>query len=325
MAFPLAARAAVVGPWGSGPAPSFDGSERPFLQYSASPGGTIHDRISIVNYGETPLTFDLYTADGFNTKNGAFALQAQGAPRHSVGAWIALPYPAVTVAPHTRDLVPFTLTVPLNATPGDHAGGVVALERIAALPPNQKEVFQRDGIGTRIFVRVIGPIRPALAITQLRINKTAPFLGGGHGMIIATVDNTGDTTLGGTATFKVSGGLGGAAHFRPVSIQTLLPGNSIQIEEPWSSLPFVGPATVTATVNYGTSSTEASTTTWFIPTVLKLVVGALVVAAAVWAIFRWRKRRAARRSQAEEPAPEPVAVGATSTASPLQPSDVPSE
>ena len=62
--------------------------------------------------------------------------------------------------------IPFTLDVPTDATPGDHAGGVALNEAIRAgdqggTPDSNIDIAGRDGVGARIYLRSRAPSKRA--------------------------------------------------------------------------------------------------------------------------------------------------------------------
>ncbi|KOG91713.1 hypothetical protein ADK38_01645, partial [Streptomyces varsoviensis] len=92
-------------------------SGRPYFYLEGAPGTVLTDKISITNPGARPRTVRLRgtDADGAESRGGA----------GDAGAWLSLASKTVEVPPHTRADVPFTVTVPADAVPGDHPGAIV--------------------------------------------------------------------------------------------------------------------------------------------------------------------------------------------------------
>ena len=83
-----------------------------------------------------------------------------------IGAWVHADGDSVTIKPGKSADVPFKVTLPDNATPGDYMGGIVtsltqadAAERI--------NVDQRLAI--RVRLRVGGELKPSLVIEDLHV------------------------------------------------------------------------------------------------------------------------------------------------------------
>lgn len=298
------AGAGTVGPWGVAPATtSTNQRARPFFDYSQPAGGTIRDSVSISNFGDYPLTYDLYPADGYNLANGAFGLRGASDPRVDVGAWIRLSTRVVSVPPHKMSIVPFTIGVPLDATPGDHAGGIVALLRPVAAPaPGGNQVQTREGVGARIYLRVPGPLRPMLAVTSVSIATRTGAFGGGNARIRASLANTGNVRLDATAQVKVTDVFGDTVKVFPaMPLNALLPGSRITLTENWRNLPFAGPYQVKVMLSSAGVKGTGATSTWVIPWAVVVLVGLLLCGLVAWRV--WRRRARARANRGGSPPP----------------------
>ena len=176
------ARPAVAAEWTVEPAANRFGSGRQDYRYTINPGGRIDDGIVVVNHGTTPLQLALRTKDA--TSKG-------------VGAWVHLDRDDVTVRPGESVEVPFALTLPDDAAPGDYVGGIVASRR-----------EQRAGIPIRL--RVGGPLKPSLSVERLQVDyaDTPNPLGKGDATVTYTIHNTGNAILTARQTVSVSGPFG---------------------------------------------------------------------------------------------------------------------
>ncbi|WP_159052189.1 WxL protein peptidoglycan domain-containing protein, partial [Streptomyces niveiscabiei] len=125
---PAPARAADNGSWSVYPA-STAVAARPYFFVSADPGHTVRDKVVVANKTDRPMRFRLYAADAYNTaRDGGFAVKSVGEKMSGVGAWAKLPGSSVSVPARGTVTVPFTITVPAGAEPGDHPGAIVALD-----------------------------------------------------------------------------------------------------------------------------------------------------------------------------------------------------
>jgi hypothetical protein len=204
--------------------------------------------------------------------------------------------------------VPFRITVPGNATPGDHAGGIVAsLPTEGDVAGDAVSVDRR--VGARIHVRITGTLNPSLAVTDLRASFHGSPLGlPGEVRVSYVVRNDGNLRLVGRPSVRVRGPFGvGERHVVGERLAELKPGDSVEISSVVPGVWQLGGLTVEVTISPEASGDQelrprpvaevASTRLWVIPWV-PLVVVALVVATAVW---RWRRRRA-RRTADSSPA-----------------------
>jgi hypothetical protein len=267
----------------------------------------------LVNYTDQPITFALYSADGLNTPvGGGFALKPQNVPQVDVGSWVHVPIGGILVPPRTQDTIPFTMTVPLNAQPGDHAGGIVARDvtgQVQQSGPSQ--VIVAPGIGARIYTRVKGPLHPGLAVTNGTINGSyGPFAwvtGSGQGKLRFRVLNTGNVLLNAQAKIKAVDLLGHTVKsFTAINLPALLPGAVAYLTLPSNNLPRLGRVSYDVSVRAPETSKSTSFQKWLIPWVLIAIV--VVLLALIWLWTWWRRRRHRAAETPKPPEPEVAAV-----------------
>jgi hypothetical protein len=214
----------------TGDPPDVPGS-RSTLTYQVTPGGSIEDSVSIFNFGTTPLGFEIYATDGLDTPDGAYDLLRRDQPASDLGTWVKLAQDATILQPKTGITVPFTLTVPADAAPGEHAGGIVASLRTQQTDPtNGQQVVVDQRAGTPMYVRVMGDLKPALAVEDLKTTyqRSAGAFGGGDLEVSYSVRNTGNVRLGATQVAAVTAPFGyGLASQVPDEIPPLLPGFAV--------------------------------------------------------------------------------------------------
>lgn len=182
------------------------GDDRTRLSYQMKPGQRLDDEYVVRNTGTTAQTVTLFATDAFNTDAGEFALLDTGKKPTGVGTWVlfngADTVEHIALAPGEQKTVPFTVNVPANAGPGDHAGGIVV--------SNQKgsgRILVDRRVATRLYVRVPGDLQAALTIAGLNATYNPqwnPF--SGTTTMTFTIRNNGNVSLGahlvaGTKTF----------------------------------------------------------------------------------------------------------------------------
>jgi hypothetical protein len=234
------------------------GADRPDYGYTINPGARVEDAIVVVNDAATPLQFDLSATD---------------AKSAGLAAWVHPERDDVTVAPGESVEVPFVVTVPDAAAPGDYAGA------IAGIP---------------IRLRVGGALKPSLAVEDVQVH--------GAETVAYTIHNTGNATLSARQAVSVSGPFGRfpTRAGKLADTSPLLPGERRKVSVP---LHDVTPALrLTATVTLVPLLTDAAGSTaplaatkgsghalvipWSL--LLAIVVGCALVGLA----FRARRRHA---------------------------------
>ena len=117
--------AAADGSWAVNTASNDFGSGRRNYGYTLNPGGRLKDGLVVVNQGTTPLHLAVYAADAFTAGEGRLDLVTKDAKSTGVGAWVHMDRPDVTIPPGESVEVPFSVTLPGDAAPGEYMGGVV--------------------------------------------------------------------------------------------------------------------------------------------------------------------------------------------------------
>ncbi|MFF4321097.1 hypothetical protein [Streptomyces sp. NPDC001568] len=278
--------------WTAEPASGRPAAARPYFYLAGTPGAVLEDRLALTNTSDRERTVTLRGADAYNTADGAFAVRPA---RESAGAgsWISFGgSAAVRIPPRTRAVVPFTVTVPPASAPGDHPAAVVAAE---------------DGreVGVRVHLRVSGPAVAALTVEDVSV------LGKGASAAVAyTLVNRGNVALAPELAIRADGRFGEvpgrAARALPVE---LLPGQRVELTEPWPGAPVLDRVAVTVTVTApGAAPATATATAWFVPWGIAALTGAgllLLGGTATAALLLVRRTRGAPR---DRPPPEPAAA-----------------
>jgi hypothetical protein len=294
---PTVAHAATNGQWALLPyvPANSSGAARSNFALEVKPGQTLTDKVSLFNLTNKPISFKLFSADAYNTpKGGGFALQTDTQKPVDAGSWIHIYTTSYTIAPLTRADIPVTITVPNSATPGDHAAGIVALNINPATIKKSGSVTYaiKDAVGVRVYVRVLGPLKPSLEVSNVGLQTDAPALtplvGTGSAKITYTIVNAGNTRLTPKAHVTIDDIFGRTVKtIDDKKLPELLPGGKITVTEPWSSLPLLG-VHYSATVNVTAPDVHASgsASAWVIPWVLLLLI-ALIGGG----FYYWRRRQ----------------------------------
>ncbi|MEY2232493.1 hypothetical protein [Streptomyces sp. BF23-19] len=281
---------------------------RPYFYLAGAPGTVLEDRLALANTTDQERTITLRGADAYNTADGAFAVRpatpgagATGATGAAgAGSWISFgAATTVKVPPRTRAVVPFTLTVPPASPPGDHPAAVIATE-------GGREV------GVRVHLRVGGPTLAALTVEDVAVR------GRGAAAVIAyTLVNRGNVALTPELRIRAEALVGEPAappRGRTLPIE-LLPGQRVELTEPWPGAPALDRVRVTLTVTApGGARAVATGSRWLVPWSLAGWTGGGLLglgATTAAALYLVRGRR-------PEPGPAPAPDG-PSAAGPTPP------
>ncbi|MEU4821978.1 hypothetical protein AB0H37_08920 [Actinomadura sp. NPDC023710] len=295
-------RATGNGAWSVEPANrSGAPAARPSFAFDAPPGTTVRDAVRITNLTGAPIAFRVYGADAYNTpRDAGFALRPPEEKPQDVGAWIALESSSQKIPAHGAKEIPFTLKVPGDATPGEHIGGIVALN--TAVENVQRSGGARVGIrravGARVYLRVAGPLTPGLRADGLGVARTeplVPFVRHGRGTIRYTVVNTGNQRISPTARVRATGVFGHEIRQWPDRrLPEILPGGRTEITLPWDDPPELDAVTVRVElVAAGGIDVRAQTHFTAVPWPALLTLAGIVF--VLWSVLprlirRWRER-----------------------------------
>jgi hypothetical protein len=298
--------------WSVTPADESGPDGRSFVENTLDPGETVEDHLAVRNVSAQTVEFALTAADGFYTRSGRFDILASGEESVAAGTWIEIPQ-SVTVAAGETEVVPFSITVPENAEPGDHAAGITASVLSVQESEDGASVGVESRVGFRVTTRVTGELTPAAEIQNLSGGYALswnPFRPGDL-TVSFDVENTGNTIL--LAQGNVAAGGRDVDFPGPdEQPQELLRGDTrslnVVVDDVWPL--FLLPTTVTVAATVVTMEGEQSTLepvtaevlVWAVPwPQLMLLAGiALLILALVWGRRRSKKRLQGMLEQARE-------------------------
>jgi len=275
--------------WSIQPASEVGEATRPAFSYELAPGTEIADAVRVTNFGDQPLTLQVSAHDAFNTPVGDFDVLTSASESVDVGSWVALDAGEVALPARGSIDVPFRVAVPSNASPGDHAGGIVAAH-FSVAAADSTSLLRENRVGTRVYVRVAGPLRPALVVSSFSTRFEPEGVLGSGGAVVATytVRNTGNVRLAATQSLAVEGPFGLSRHtIEPTSLPELLPGGEFTGTTTIDDVRAFGRLSAALTLETEATAPdviEARSSMWAVPWRLLCLVA---VAAAA---YLWRRR-----------------------------------
>ena len=275
-------------------------SSRVSLSYDLAAGATLRDSVTLWNYSNVQLTFQTYATDAFNNAQGAFEALTGGKPPADAGSWVTLAWNQLTVRAHGKVDIPMTLVVPGGARPGDHAGAILAANQVQGTSANGKTVNLDRRTGTRLYIRVAGPVRPALVVENVHTvfhPKLNPL--GGSMDVAYVVRNAGNVRLAAHQHVAAKGPFGLATRSHKLAdVPELLPGNAISLNAHFASVPALVRAT--GEINLQPFSPDADVTavppvrraghTWSVPWSVLALILAVWLARRTYLPIRRRRR-----------------------------------
>ncbi|WP_030680180.1 COG1361 family protein [Streptomyces cellulosae] len=262
---PTAHAASAADGWSLAPS----GGGRPAFYAEGAPGTVSQDTVTVTNRGGGPVTVRL----------------------SGTGVAITFAGTDVRVPARTSADVPFTVSVPEDAAPGDRSGTIVA----------------RDSEGRSrtvpLTLRVGGPDLSALTVEHVTV----------HGDRIAyELVNRGTTVLVPKLAVRADGLFGPVLDRAPRTLPVqLAPGRRLRLTEPWPNRPALDAVDIRLTVTAGGGARDtALVPTRFVPWGAVAGAGSAVAAGAFVVVRRRGRRGGAGGEPARRPGKKAELTGA---------------
>jgi hypothetical protein len=280
-----------------------------FNYATVKPGSTIIDHVEIVNDSKQSAAFSIYGTDATGTsQSDALLLMPPGQKPVDIGHWVTFPGGAAqlsTIIPGGKAIVAmFTIKVPLQATPGDHTGGMVAQVGIPRKNSAGLAVVENYRIAVPIELRVPGALHSGLQVESISTGFSDPLnpFGTGSATVSYSVANTGNVRLAGSQAVTVSGPFGQQVSVKLPQLPTILPGDSVRFTAQAPGLfpagPMTGHVSVTPSwparaqpLNTQLVAATGSASLFAMPwSLLGLFLLLIAIGVGVWWFLRWRRR-----------------------------------
>lgn len=282
-----------------GDADSPDG--RSWVEWEADPGDRRAEHLVVSNHGDTAMEFRLTAADGYFTDTGRFNMLPSDQESTDAGTWISLP-DTVSVPARGSTIVPFTITIPDDAAPGDHPAGVAA----SIVSPGAGTVGVESRVGFRVMTRVAGELEAELlpSIDGSYTGSINPFESGSLD-VAYEVTNTGNTRVASEPRVSVSGPFGiVATQQNGEEIADIAPGESrtgtVRLASTWPLLWYdvridTEPAPVAESLRVET--TQAANASTVVRALPWSQLAAVVIAAGLLCWYLLQRRRNKARTE----------------------------
>ncbi|GIF23770.1 hypothetical protein BJ973_004381 [Actinoplanes tereljensis] len=259
-----------------------------WIERTLDPGQQVTERLAVRNLGTVPAVFALSAADGYLTDNGHFNMLASDQKSKDGGTWIAV-QSSVAVGAGKTQIVPFTITVPAGATPGDHPAGIAA-----SVLSRSGTVQVESRVGFRVMLRASGIEKSQLAAQAVTVHYEQSWNPFRAGTIRAayTVANTGNVRA--DARTSVSVGELFGLHHRDggATAGELLPGGNRPADARVHGVWGLGPVHTRILLTPADPAGPTEVTVWILPWPQLIAVVLLV---ALLFVLRATRRASRRR------------------------------
>ena len=214
----------------------------------------------VINHDTAAYPVFAYAADGLTSDHSGEYYSDRNTPLQKAGLWVKVGESSLTVPASTTVRVPFTISVPADATPGDHLAAVVFEAQSPSSDTNAVGVAAIYRAAMPLVITVPGPASFHLALSGAQIQARE----GIHtSTILVAMSN--DGRLKGKSTMSVHlSGPGGYDQTEPApdcsshgdgrfcgQLDYVLPGDTIHYPFPWFDDLQAGDYTITVTAAWG--------------------------------------------------------------------------
>lgn len=203
--------------------------ERGFFVLDGQPGQVLSGRVLVVNAGRAAGTARLDVVDATTGATTGAVYETVDSPKEGVGAWLQLDRDLVTLAAGGSATVGFTVTVPADARPGDHLGGIVAAPAQApdaAGGDAADRSFRVDVVNQAVLA--VHVMLPGAARSLLRVTDIRPGGGTGYQTLLLDLTNSGERMVRGSGRVRVVDAGGNPVGDQRFTIDTFLPRTSVE-------------------------------------------------------------------------------------------------
>ncbi|MBI4090651.1 MAG: LysM peptidoglycan-binding domain-containing protein [Candidatus Komeilibacteria bacterium] len=300
-----------IGGYPSNPDPGIQYSDSWFI-YNLDTGESKEDTLTLQNTSDQTQTVKLYAVDSVATGDGNFALRDEKDPREGVGAWIHLDENIVTLEPGTERGVRFAITIPVDASVGEHSGGIILQKTNApSVDVGSSGASIVTRVGIRVYETVPGELVKKLELATFTVREETTAAKGTIYVANFGIVNKSNVSLKAAASVQVTG-WGKTAwfpnskftnglyldfsditnFFKGAKLEnelSLLRDKQVDMNLEWPK-PVFGHFIFQAVVSYdGVNGPEKLTSSaidvWVIPWNVLGVIGILILLLLVWGIF----------------------------------------
>lgn len=248
------------------------------------PGETFHESITVSNPNDTALRVQAEFQDFKVTEgNNIQWLPSDIENPFSMQAWVEIRRDIITLGPKQELKVPFTVTVPGNATAGGH---YAALFFRSVAEGESGNIGAVPRVGALIITNVAGDVRKSGRLTELKIPR---FVNRGPVTFAVSFLNTGTTHFETKAEVSIKNFFWGTDSITSET-KFMYPNIARDLSVTWDKKNLFGVYTVTAKIQDGQGNVTEQSQVFFGFPLLQTVGGAVILLVLLW-LIRWFKKR----------------------------------
>lgn len=231
------------------------GQDGGYFNLTLSPGQSQTLSVSRTNAGTAAVSALTYRANVFSAVNGGFGADTRGTAARGSTTWLSYGTRTFTLTAGEESIVPFTVTVPVSATPGDYLTGVVIENSVpeASTDSGQLSLSKVTRHILAVSIRVPGAYAPAFNLGA-PLHKAAA----GHSIVGAIINNTGNRNLKPSGTIVVKNLAGVTVSTSNITMDSFYSRTSTTVESTLSTLLNPGEYTISINLSDAEAGVSAS-------------------------------------------------------------------
>jgi len=264
------------------------------IETAADPGEVLLENMTITNLNENEKEFFIYKRDIKGVGGGnvpIFAEEGIEKTGFEVTEWVSFEQNSFVLGAGESIDFPVTITIPKDATPGSHFGGIF----VSVEPPKLREIGAGVGyeVASILSIRIAGDVIDAARIRSFSTNKL--FYGTKNVDFIAQIENQGNILIRPRGPITITNMFGGKPEIFTVNdnLAGVFPGATRALEFSWDDggLGFGRYEAILALVYYGDKgqkTIDSSLIFWIFPMkiILPILIGFVVLILAGYIFTR---------------------------------------
>lgn len=198
-----------------------EGKARSSFAFNATTQRDFNDAVVVANASSESKNVQVYFVDGTVSADGTFACGLQKDTKDDVASWSTPATTELHIKPVATSEVPFNISVPAAAEPGEHNGCIVAQE---ILSPASKQTFSYR-MAIRVSITVPGELKQEMRATDMHIEEDK-----GKILLKAVLNNTGNISLKANLSATVADAFGKRSEIK-ISQQTVVRGSKVYLSQ----------------------------------------------------------------------------------------------
>lgn len=208
-----------------------EGVSGSYFELTMKPGEMRELAVVIGNHGTAMVPVRTYAADVYTIVNGGFGARLSGEPTGETTSWVTYQSEVLSIEPGSGIRRTFTVTVPLDAAPGERITSLVVQNDKPDSTGTGVVIQQVLRQAVAVAITVPGPLVPGLRIGAARHAEVA-----GRSVLAVEVENTGNVLVRPTADLTLSDGTGKIVSTGRVPMGSFYAGTSTLVELPLAAL-----------------------------------------------------------------------------------------